>query len=140
MRRIPRALTGALLTALLAGCAPGAPDHGPGEELVGDWHLTAASDRRGPMELDGAEITLAIGEHATKGAGPCSTVDLEVDGGPGAIAVTIGSLTEGACADENLIGVEGRYITVLSNVVFAEVGETTLVLRGRSGKLTYARD
>ncbi|BDZ46799.1 hypothetical protein GCM10025866_27080 [Naasia aerilata] len=91
------------------------------------------------MDLTDADITLSIAEEATTGAGPCNTVDLEVDGGPGAVAVTIGTLTERACADENLIGVEGRYITVLSNVVFAEAGDTTLVLRGRSGKLTYAR-
>lgn len=139
MRRLA---TAALLlgVALLAGCTADAADHGPGEELVGDWHLTAASDRRGAMDLADADIRLKIGERASTGSGPCNAVDLEVDGGPGAVAVTIGTLTERACTDQNLIGVEGRYITVLSNVVFAEAGENTLVLRGRSGKLTYARD
>jgi hypothetical protein len=121
---------------LLAGCA----NRGAGAELQGEWTLTAASDRRGAMDLTDVTATLSIGEDRSSGDGPCNLLVLEVDGGPGSVAVTIGAVTERACLDTEHMAIEGRYITVLSNVNFAEVDGGIMILRGKSGELTFERE
>ncbi|MCU1437239.1 MAG: hypothetical protein JWP66_326 [Naasia sp.] len=129
-------IAAAAASCLLAGCAT----RGAGAELYGDWVLTAASDRRGAMDLTDIAATLSIDEEGARGDGPCNIITLEVDGGPGSVAVTIGAVTERACVDTEHMAIEGRYITVLSNVAVAEVDGNVLNLRGKSGELTFERD
>lgn len=121
---------------LLAGCSS---PWGARRELQGEWQLVEAVDDQGPMELNGATVTLSIADDSARGDGPCNILQLQIRGGPGDIEVTLGPITERACLDRDLMAVETRYVEALGGATTAEVDGDTLTLSGEGATLTYAR-
>ncbi|WP_235425902.1 META domain-containing protein [Clavibacter michiganensis] len=122
------ALALALALASLAGCAPV-------HDVRGNWHLVAASDSGGDLEVGDALITMRVGGGAISGRGPCNDYRGPIgEAGEGMLrAVVPGTLP---CEDG---GLEARYLQDLARVSSLSVDDGHLVAAGPDDvRLEYA--
>ena len=149
MRRATRqawALVAAAVAVMLAGCATpagnrsGYEEETPVNEIVGEWQLTKGSDADGAWSINGAPVTLVIGDEAVSGQAPCNIFggDLSVDG----TGIRIHDITQTlmACDDDARNRLETRYIAALGKVTTAKRGAgvlDTLTLSGPDETLTF---
>ncbi len=134
------AATLAVTAALaLTGCAtPGAAVSDP--QLEGTWHLASGSDHGRGLVIDGAGITLRIGDAAhTGGDDPCSSYRATVTGGVGVVyiraALTGGTRDE--CTTPGLARLEQLYLTALTASRFASLNQGALVLSSPTSSLVF---
>ncbi|MCU1508131.1 MAG: hypothetical protein JWQ12_396 [Glaciihabitans sp.] len=139
MKKIPL-FASAVLVAALAGCASGTPA-GPGtpQSISGTWKLSTQTDATGELDLADQAITLSISNKRGEGRAPCNGYGFELDRtATGPVVLTPGPHTMMACAEQNLMDVENRYLAAIDKVDYADLKGHTLVLSGKGVTLTYS--
>lgn len=137
MKRLHPVVLAATALLTLAGCASGGPPGTSPEGLDGNWTLTSAADAAGPVQLDGAVVTLNFDE-TTGGRAACNGYTAKVRGGPGELSVTQITQTEMACVPASLMEVESRYLSALGEADAAEYDGDDLVITGPDVELRFA--
>jgi heat shock protein HslJ len=122
----------------LAGCAaPGVS--APDPRLGGTWHLVAAHDDRGAMDLDGTNITLTIGKF-TGGSSPCNGYSATVAGGVGVVYVQAFQSADGEdCPNPAATELDARYLSALQKAQFSKLAGGLLTLSSPTAVLKYSK-
>jgi heat shock protein HslJ len=130
------ALAAAVLLTGTACSGPGGSSSGAGA-LAGAWQLASGADSDGPLEPGGAFVTLIVDGKSAGGRAACNTYGVEIDGTVDDLTIGAASMTEMACLEDGLMEFEARYIAALTAVTSAEVGSSSLVLRGGEVELSF---
>ena len=123
-----------LLTGTACSGSGGSPTGA--DALTGAWQLISGSDAAGPIEPGDAIVTLTV-DGSPGGQAACNYYSIEVDGTTDDLSIRQVAHTAMACVEDGLMELEARYLDALPWVTSAEVGSSSLVLRGDDVELSY---
>jgi heat shock protein HslJ len=136
-----RALVVAGVLALTA-CSPLSPAHivdpASSHGLEGQWRLIDGKDGGGPLDLEGASVTLTIEGGSFFGEGPCNSYRGTVTEGVRVVDFSDLASTMRGCDPAELGVLESRYFAALDAVEAGGLSGERLSLSGVSGPLTHS--
>jgi heat shock protein HslJ len=111
----------------------------PDPRLIRTWHLVSASDDKGAMDIDGANITLTIGKF-TGGSSPCNGYSATVAGGVGVVYVQAFQSANGEdCPNQAATELDARYLAALQKAQFSRLAGGQLTLSSPTAALHYSQ-